>query len=102
MFGFCVKQMKVRIKKSHRNFHNGFICLECDVWTSQSKLSVLSVDVTFHGVTEKKAVTIVLSVVPLMKGKRATKLRSLMKKILESFGTQLMYIRSAVGDGKNA
>ena len=102
IFGFCVKEIKERIKKSYRYFMDEFICLECDVWTSQSNLSVLGVGITFYDVIEKKAVTIVLGAVPLVKGKTAAELIVLIRKILALFDIKSEYIHSAVGDGEKA
>ena len=102
MFGFCVKQIRKRIKDSYEHFKSKFMCLECDVWTAQSNLSVLGVGVTFYDVSLKKAVTVVLGAVPLVKGKTAVELLALIKRILKLFDIKPKYINSAVGDGEKA
>ena len=103
IFGFCVDKIRQKLQKSKKYFgREPFVTIECDVWTAQSNLAVLGVGCTFYDVDSKKAITIVLGVVPLLKGKTAVELKTHLLKILSMFGIEKEWLCHLVGDGENS
>ena len=102
LFGFVNDLINERIRKSAEYFKEGFISLQCDVWTSQSLLSVLGISVSFFDVLIQNKITLFLCAQPLPSGKKAVLLEDAIRKCLERFGLKLSYFAQGVADAEGA